>query len=85
MYDADGIVPGEGPLDAKIFLLGEAPGETELLIKRPFVGGSGRILNRMLATAKIQRSQAYVTNVVKCRPTVITHEGKIKDRPPTPT
>jgi uracil-DNA glycosylase family 4 len=85
LYNAPGIVPGEGPKNAKIFLLGEAPGETEILINRPFVGGAGRILNRLLATVKIQRSQTYITNVVKCRPTVINHEGKLKDRPPTPT
>lgn len=85
LYDASGIVPGEGPQDAKIFLLGEAPGETEVLLKRPFVGGSGRILNRLLITAGIQRSKCYVTNVVKCRPTVTTHEGKVKDRAPTNT
>jgi uracil-DNA glycosylase family 4 len=86
LYDADGIVPGEGPTeDVDILLLGEAPGETEVFIKRPFVGGSGRILNRLLAGARIQRSKTYVTNVVKCRPTVVTHEGKVKDRPPTNT
>lgn len=85
LYDAPGPVGGEGPTDAKLFILGEAPGETEITLGRPFIGGSGRILNRLLATSKIWRSKTYITNTVKCRPTVVTHEGKVKDRPPTPT
>lgn len=85
LYDAPGIVGGEGSASAKLFILGEAPGKDEVVIGRPFVGGSGRILNRLLTQAGILRSQAYVTNVVKCRPTVTTHLGEVKDRPPTNT
>lgn len=62
------IVPGEGPPNAKIAIVGEAPGVEEERTRRPFVGSSGRLLNDMLARVGILRSQCYVTNVVKVRP-----------------
>ncbi len=61
-------VPPEGPLDAKIVIVGEAPGKTEVAEGRPFVGVSGQHLDRMLHTAKILRRECYITNVVKERP-----------------
>ena len=61
-------VPGEGPKDAKIMLIGEAPGAEEDLTGRPFVGRAGRLLNKLLAEAGIERSQVFITSVVKCRP-----------------
>jgi uracil-DNA glycosylase family 4 len=61
-------VPGEGQLAAKIMFVGEAPGRSEDDKGRPFVGAAGRILDEMLAKAGIQRSQVFITNVVKCRP-----------------
>jgi uracil-DNA glycosylase family 4 len=64
----EGFAPGEGNKKAKIMLLGEALGEEEARQGRPFVGGSGRLLNAMLAQSGIYRNEIYVTNVVKCRP-----------------
>ena len=64
----EGYAPGEGPHDADYILVGEALGETEAAQARPFVGGSGRILNALLAGAKIWRNRCYITNVIKCRP-----------------
>lgn len=64
----DGYVPGEGPHNAKYILIGEAPGENEAAAGRPFVGGAGRVLNALLAGAKIWRNECYITNVLKCRP-----------------
>lgn len=61
-------VPGEGQLAAKIMFVGEAPGRSEDDKGRPFVGAAGRILDEMLAKAGIQRSQVFITNIVKCRP-----------------
>ena len=61
-------VRGEGPLHAKLMVIGEAPGFDEDREKRPFVGASGRLLNKLLHEAGIDRSQCYVTNVVKVRP-----------------
>jgi DNA polymerase len=61
-------VPGEGQLAAKIMFIGEAPGRSEDEKGRPFVGAAGRILDEMLGKAGIERSQVFITNVVKCRP-----------------
>lgn len=58
----------EGPPDAKIAIVGEAPGETEEATGRPFVGAAGRLLNELLAIAQIPRSSCYLTNVLKLRP-----------------
>jgi uracil-DNA glycosylase family 4 len=61
-------VPGEGPIDAEIMLIGEAPGFHEDKQGRPFVGQSGRFLEELLRSAGLSREQVYITNVVKCRP-----------------
>jgi DNA polymerase len=61
-------VPGEGQLSAKIMFVGEAPGKSEDEKGRPFVGAAGRILDDLLQKAGIERSQVFITNVVKCRP-----------------
>jgi len=61
-------VPPEGPLDAKIVIVGEAPGMYEEQYRRPFVGPSGELLNQMLVHAGIVRQQCYITNVAKRRP-----------------
>jgi uracil-DNA glycosylase family 4 len=61
-------VPGEGQLAAKLMFIGEAPGRSEDEKGRPFVGSAGKILDEMLKKAGIERSQVFITNVVKCRP-----------------
>ncbi|MCX8196068.1 MAG: uracil-DNA glycosylase [Acidilobaceae archaeon] len=61
-------VPGEGPLGARVVLVGEAPGRAEDELGRPFVGPSGRLLEQLLGAAGLRREEVYVTNVVKCRP-----------------
>ena len=72
------VVYGEGPLNAKIMLVGEAPGETEDVLGRPFVGKAGKMLDHILKGAGLIREEIYITNVVKCRP---TKDGK--NRTPT--
>jgi uracil-DNA glycosylase len=61
----DHAVFGEGPLDARVVLVGEQPGDKEDLEGRPFVGPAGRELDRVLEAAGIDREAAYVTNAVK--------------------
>ena len=61
-------VPGEGPADAEIVLIGEAPGFNEDQQGRPFVGAAGHLLNELLAHAGLSREQVFITNTVKCRP-----------------
>ena len=58
-------VPGEGPMSARLMLVGEQPGDQEDLAGRPFVGPAGQLLNRALAAAGIDRADVYVTNAVK--------------------
>jgi uracil-DNA glycosylase family protein len=56
---------GEGSADAEIILVGEQPGDQEDLSGKPFVGPAGRLLDKALDEAGIDRKLAYVTNVVK--------------------
>jgi DNA polymerase len=61
-------VPGEGPADARIMLIGEAPGWNEDQQGRPFVGAAGKFLEELLAKAGMSRGDVFITNVVKSRP-----------------
>lgn len=61
-------VPGEGPENAKLMMVGEGPGFNEDQQARPFVGAAGKFLDELLASVDIKRSDVYITNVVKCRP-----------------
>ena len=59
---------GEGDVDARIFFIGEGPGETEDQTGRPFVGRAGELLNKMVAGMGLRREQTFIANIVKCRP-----------------
>ena len=61
-------VPGEGPLDAQVMFIGEAPGANEDKQGRPFVGAAGNFLSELLAAAGYRREDVYICNVLKCRP-----------------
>lgn len=61
-------VPGQGPTNAKIMLIGEAPGHHENEQGIPFVGASGKLLTQLLENIGLKRSDVYITNVIKCRP-----------------
>lgn len=61
-------VPGEGPANAEIMLIGEGPGFYENEQGRPFVGAAGQFLEELLAQAGLKRSDVWIGNVVKCRP-----------------
>ena len=59
---------GEGDADARVFFIGEGPGENEDLQGRPFVGRAGEMLNKWIAAMGLRREQVYIANIVKCRP-----------------
>jgi DNA polymerase len=61
-------VPGEGPEDAEIMFIGEAPGWHEDQQGRPFVGPAGQYLDSLLTTINLKREQVYIANVIKSRP-----------------
>ena len=61
-------VIGEGSHFAKIMFIGEAPGRNEAKTGRPFCGAAGKILDELLESAGIERSEIYITNIVKDRP-----------------
>jgi DNA polymerase len=61
-------VPGEGPANAKIMFIGEAPGREEDLSGRPFVGRSGKFLTKLIESAGLKREECFITSVIKHRP-----------------
>jgi DNA polymerase-1 len=62
------VVEFDGPRTAKIYIVGEAPGANEELEGKPFVGGAGRLLNRLLMEAGMVREECRVGNVMRVRP-----------------
>ena len=78
------FVLGDGPKDAEVVLIGEAPGKDEVMLGRPFMGKAGKNLQEFLETVGLRREALYVTNVVKFRPTKQNDKtGRISNRPPT--
>src|SRR5690349_16803249 len=63
--NATQTVFGEGPVGVQLMLIGEQPGDQEDLAGRPFVGPAGKMLDRALAEAGVDRTKVYVTNIVK--------------------
>ncbi len=61
-------VPGVGPQEAQLVIIGEAPGRQEDLQGEPFVGAAGKLLTKLLEEAGIPRAMVFITNIVKCRP-----------------
>jgi len=61
-------VPGEGPGNAEVLLIGDGPGFYENEQGRPFVGQAGKFLDELLQSAGFKRPDVFITNVVKCRP-----------------
>ena len=62
------LVFGEGNPDTKLMFVGEAPGQDEDRLGRPFVGRSGKLLDKVFDLAGINRPDIFISNVVKCRP-----------------
>ncbi|MFA6082364.1 MAG: uracil-DNA glycosylase [Patescibacteria group bacterium] len=61
-------VPGEGNPQSEILFVGEGPGFNEDKLGRPFVGNAGKFLDEMLNSINLDRTQVFITNIVKCRP-----------------
>jgi DNA polymerase len=71
------VIFGEGNTNAEILIIGEAPGKDEDMEGRPFVGKSGKLLDKILASCGFTRNEhVFISNIVKCRPP--------KNRVPTP-
>ena len=61
-------VPGEGPANARLVVIGEGPGRTEDQTGRPFVGRAGELLTKILEAIQLPRDHVFICNIVKCRP-----------------
>ena len=61
-------VPGEGNVDAVVIFIGEAPGHSEDVKGRPFVGAAGKLLDELLSEIGLSRDDVYIANILKCRP-----------------
>ena len=72
---------GTGDPYSPLMLVGEGPGENEDATGLPFVGRAGKLLDDILSAVDLTRDQVYITNVVKCRPTV-EEGGRTRNRQP---
>tara|TARA_Y100000590_G_C15506592_1_gene933767 strand:- start:157 stop:852 length:696 start_codon:yes stop_codon:yes gene_type:complete len=66
--NATNLVFGDGNINAKIMIIGEGPGAQEDSEGKPFVGRAGKLLDKMLAAIKLNRTKVYISNVVNYRP-----------------
>ena len=65
---ATNLVFGDGNINSKIMIIGEGPGANEDVLGLPFVGRAGKLLDKMLASIKLDRKKVYISNVVNYRP-----------------
>ncbi len=63
-------VPGEGSSKAKLMFIGEGPGFDEDRLGRPFVGRSGRLLDKIISAMGMKREDVFIANIVKCHPMI---------------
>ena len=78
------LVFGEGnAMQPPLMLIGEAPGETEVIKRRPFVGKAGKNLDEFLTLMDMKREDIYISNVVKIRPTEQGPTGRLRNRAPS--
>ncbi len=78
------LVFGEGHMEKpRLMLIGEAPGEQEVMQGRPFVGKAGKNLDAFLESVHLNREDIYISNVVKIRPTKVSDKGRVSNRPPS--
>ncbi len=78
------LVFGDGNTESpRLMLIGEAPGAQEALQGKPFVGKAGKNLTEFLTAVGLKRSDLYISNVVKFRPTKVSAAGRLVNRPPT--
>ncbi|HUV04057.1 MAG TPA: uracil-DNA glycosylase [Armatimonadota bacterium] len=82
-YSRTHVVFGEGPAPARLMIVGEGPGADEDEQARPFVGRAGKLLDTLLSDAGIRREDAWITNIVRCRPAT-KQAGALRNRAPRP-
>lgn len=80
------LVFGVGNPDARVMFVGEGPGFDEDRQGEPFVGKAGQLLDKIMASIGLNRSNAYIANVVKCHPMKdpANRDARGNDRPPVP-
>lgn len=84
LSDGEEFVFSDGRMDSSIMLIGEAPGENEVKLKRPFVGKAGKNLDEFISMLGIERDDIYITNAVKIRPHKLSLKtGKRINRSPS--
>lgn len=84
LCEGEDFIFGEGDINSKIMLIGEAPGETEIKKKKAFVGQAGKNLDEFLNILELDRNEIYITNSVKIRTYKISERtGKKVNRTPT--
>ena len=66
--NAKNLVFSDGNINSKIMIIGEGPGANEDMEGKPFVGRAGKLLDKMLASIKLDRTKVYISNVVNYRP-----------------
>lgn len=78
------LVFGEGNMQRpRLMLIGEAPGEQEVMQGKPFVGKAGKNLDAFLESVHLNREDIYISNVVKIRTAKVSEKGRLSNRPPT--
>jgi DNA polymerase len=75
------VVFGIGPATTPLMLVGEGPGQTEDATGLPFVGRAGALLDKALQANGMLRKHVYITNIVKCRASLVEN-GRVQNRPP---
>ena len=80
------LVFGVGNPDANVMFIGEGPGFDEDLKGEPFVGKAGQLLDKIMASIGLNRTNSYIANVVKCHPMIdpARRDQRGNDRPPQP-
>ena len=76
------VVFGIGNPESKLVFIGEAPGGNEDANGIPFIGRAGKLLDKVLQENDLSRDDIWITNIVKCRPTVKNPSGNLGNRPP---
>lgn len=83
-FNNNETVPGFGNANARLVLVGEAPGKDEVRLSRPFAGKAGQYLDEFLSLAGIKRDEIYITNTIKYRlAKTDTRTGRVSNRPAT--
>ncbi len=84
IFGEEDVVLGDGNVNARLILIGEAPGKDEVRLSKPFVGAAGKNLTDFLGIIGIERDNIYITNVIKYRLSKQNVKtGRISNRPAT--